>query len=288
MRRILVVAAVGTLLSTVAAPARANLQDRLTVSPNQTVTREYPAIIGANPAPKQHNDDLNQPGDPDPATCSTVPTCDEIPLTVKHPAGLSVFDSFTFRVELRWEGTADLDLYLWYEPPGPTPTRRSITAAQPEVIVYPAGDTENYHLVVNNAAGLSQGYTVKVTSQYEHVDNPFDGAASPPSFNAAPSFTTPTFGVAPDTPSPGGTTAPAPPQAAIDPDLGNLSAAGPAPNIFRDTATGTRRAHEPVAGATVFLWAVVVPLLATIAAGAVLYRRRPRALSYRAEPTSRR
>jgi hypothetical protein len=275
------VAALCVLL--IAPPAHANPQERITAEPNRTVTRNYPTLIGTNPLPKAHNDDLNVPPDPDPPTCSSIPACDEIPLTIKRPSGFTVFDTFSVRIELRWQGGGDLDLYLWQEPPGLTPTRRAIGSSQPEVIVYPGGDSENYHLVVNNSGGLNQGYTLRVEATYLRGERPsqFDSPTTVPPLAVAPPLTTIPLAGTTDT-TVGPATGARPPGAElIDPDLGNLSAAGPAPDIFGDASGDASRPPKPVAGSVVVIWGLVVPLVLASGVGALLYRRRPRALSYR-------
>lgn len=283
MRARLVSLVVVTLVVLVAAPSRANLQERITVEANRTVTREYAGIVVANPAPKAHVDDVNAPPDPDPPTCSSLPSCDAIPLTVRRPAGYSVFDTFSVRIELHWQSGGDLDLYLWQDPPGPTPTRRAIGSSQPEVIVYPVGDAENYNVVVNNAASVNQGYTLVVRASYVRGERPsqFDAPTTVPFLDAAPPLTTvPAVGTTDTTVAAASGQQPFGSDL-IDPDLGNLSAAGPAPDIFRDSVSSAARPHKPVAGSVVVLWGVVLPLVLASAVGALLYRRRPRALSYR-------
>ena len=286
MRRVALVVGVVAALGGLSAPGYANLQPAIVVGPNQSVTKSFPAILAANPAPKGHVDDLNLPEDPGPASCPNLPTCDEIPLILRRPAGLSVFDSYTFRVEVTWDGASDLDVYLWNEPPGPTPTRRARTNANPEVIDYPAIDRQSFHLDVNNAAGVNGGYTVKVTTRYARGERPSEAATSP-SFDS-PLDTVPSLTTTPSTELAAvATTTSIVPGDLIDPDLGNLSAAGPAPDIFRGGDAGDRPA-APVAGSTVFWRAGVLPFVVAGACGWVLYRRRPRALSYRRAPTSRR
>jgi hypothetical protein len=269
-------------------PARgalASAQDRITVDPGRTVTREFPAIVGVNPAPKQQNDDLNAPGDPDPGTCANLPSCDVIPLTVVQPPGLSVFDSFSLEIELRWDAPGDdLDLYFWYDPQGTVVAKKSVTTAATEKITFQEPTSKKYQIVVNNAAGINSGYTLRVTSRYVHGDRPSDldagGSTTLPFFqeDSPSAVRTPTTN--PLAPAPDITTTTAFSIGDVDPDLGGLSASGPAPQIFRDTAASTGH-HKPVGGGVVALWSVVVPSLVLFAVLALLYRRRPKALSYK-------
>jgi hypothetical protein len=278
----LAVLVVGVALASAPA-AHASSQDRVTVAPGQTVTRSYPAILGVNPVPKEHNEDLNQPGEPDPGTCADLPSCDVIPVTVTQPVGLSVFDTFALRIELRWQGVgaspSDLDLYLWYDPQGDVAAKKSAGSANPEAVVFTSPTSGAFQVVVNNAAGANSGYTLVVTSRYVRGERPSDldlvpttrpplaaalpTGGGPTAVTTAPLQSAPALGVPAGEP--------------LDPDLGNLTAAGRAPDIFKE-ASGSARRHRPVSGASIALWAGLFPILAAAAVGAVLYRRRPHAM----------
>jgi hypothetical protein len=259
----------------------------MTVEPNKPATRDFPRIIGVNPAAKQQNDDLNEPGDPDPGTCASLPSCDVVPLTVVQPRGLSVFDSFSLQIELRWRGsgavTSDLDLYLWYDPQGTVVAKKSVSTNNPERITFSQPTSVNYQVVVNNASGANDGYTLAVTSRYVRGDRPSDldlgAGTSVPSLDVGGTVSMfPTPSTAPSGSSAGPALTPSSLVASdVDPDLGGLSASGTAPKIFREAGTSSAK-PKPVSGGVVLLWAVIVPLLAVAAAVTLLYRRRPRAL----------
>ena len=159
------------LLALTTVPSSADDQGALAARINQTVSKDYPALIGSYPP----SPDPNVP-DPDPANCTNLPSCGVVHLTVEQPDNLSIFDEFAIEVVVKWDNSApvdnDLDLYLWYDPQGANSIERSRTKSEPEQIRLGEPTSASYLLVIANVSGANRGYTVSVKEIYARGERP--------------------------------------------------------------------------------------------------------------------
>ncbi|MDQ1404158.1 MAG: hypothetical protein QOG03_2474 [Actinomycetota bacterium] len=211
MRRLLIglgllVAAVGfvAVLSATAKPAYANARDPITVTIDKPGEADEPALIGNNPS--------SQAQAPLPGDCrgATKTYCDVVPLDIKAPPGVSVFDAWFAYVEVSWDRTQpggcddvvvtnacnDVDIYT-YDNTQEDPDHKSYTdkgdsasSDMPEASKLFQPALGIYNVVVNNFAGVNKGYHVKAYIRVFKGAKPFellaptttpsgDGAAAP-------------------------------------------------------------------------------------------------------------
>lgn len=304
MRRV-VLSVLVALTGVIAAgqPAGAVSQDGLSIAPNQTVTQTYGPLVGTFPANPDVPADLNPPS-PDPDTCASVTSCDVIPLAVGKPSSLSVWDEFSLNVEVSWGAPGstddDLNVYLWYDPSTGNPGGSATTHNNPETLRFGEPVNGKYNLVVANASGVNNGYTVKVTLVYVHHDRPSEldstsptarpssggsgGASAPPSTARPPTSAPNSPLIVPSGAAPvvaGPTLSPEP--VAPDSDLAALSGVGVATgtgSIFRTTSKSGGPAGK-VPGPVLFFWIAIVPAAIAAGSGLLFLRFRPRALTIR-------
>jgi hypothetical protein len=297
-------------------PAAADDGDGATmnVGLNQTVTQEYPAILGQDPA-------TGQVQDHDPDTCRSVAeaTCTVIPLSFEVPPHLQKYDVYTADVKVIWDpgqnvqtGTFvgadanDLDIYIWYDPydaddprytNGSTALSHSASTNMPEEVKLDASTAQKFLLVVNNSNGVNNGFKVVVVTNYtpfEGVSESLDtGFAKPVDLSgdsSLPAAASPTSGVRelPASPAAAAPVAPAsvtPEVSGLDPTLSGLSGAGAdsvlntgaAGNFFKPAAAV--KPPKPVSGLAIVLSCGVVPILLVGLGAAWFRRRRPVALT---------
>jgi hypothetical protein len=179
-------------------------------------TNATPATCGAPAPPAAGTPAAGTNGNVDNAPSAGKPTtfCDNVPITVKPPAGLSVFDSWFLYMEVSWDrsqpggcptdpvvGTTpcdDVDVFTYddrqLDPTTYNDTGDSASADDPEVAKIFQPNLGNYNLVVVNFAGVNRGYHVKAYIKVFKGQTPFEllapglnlggGAAGSPSGSA--------------------------------------------------------------------------------------------------------
>jgi hypothetical protein len=288
----------------------------INVGPNATVSADYPAIPGSDPATGQLQDH-------DPDTCRSVSelTCTVIPLTFETPPGFKPYDVFNGVVDVTWDPGAnvqsgnslvggedanDLDIFLWFNPydandtryhDGGTALSRSASSQVPEEIKIDASSAQKFLLVVNNSSGVNQGFTVKVTTTYapftgvsESTESGFTAPVDLSGDTATGTPAGPATGVrslpaGPVAAAPGAPASVTPDVGALDPSLAGLSGAGSdsilntgnSANLFKPAAVV--KPPKPVSDLTIFLACGVLPIVLVALGAAWFRRRRPVALT---------
>jgi hypothetical protein len=281
------------------------------VTENQTVTKDFGPITGAEPLP----------GLPAPAPvlntpdrCKQATYCDVIPLEVVLPPTLKPSDEFFVTVALEWQtqsvpGTDytkpqqvnDLDLYVWGDPQTDAPVQQSATATQPEQLRLFRPSKGKYSIVVFNYIGPNTGYKLTVTYKPEKIVPPFESLApefnpvatppapyTPPVDLSEPPPALPVDNSAPvETPAP----APAPPAEAApapltpvavdpDPDFTNFAddafdqqLAAPTTDVLTEKQVKAVGPPTPASTGSLVFWLAILPLLLVAAAGFWLSRK---------------
>lgn len=151
-------------------PVEALKRDEIVLQPGETKTVKYPALLGSN---------VRQSATP--TACETKRACDTIAIRLEVPEGAPPPESLQVSVEWNVRATrrveaagdaSDNQLFsaLWKSPPDKTPEgtdtphSRSSFVAPPQTLSM-FQPTLTSFLVVENAVGVNDGYTVTFTSQ---------------------------------------------------------------------------------------------------------------------------
>lgn len=159
--------------------ASARPQEGFTVSKNNPVEKDYPAMGAGAPT----NEALtNRPID-----CNTAARvyCDQIPVEIIPPEGLNDDrDIFFTIIELSWEGSSnDLDLAFWDNGQSTGSNEKlgsSESTKNPEVVRVANADLGEYHIVVTNVSGANTGYKIKARITTDPFSNPNESLAPEP------------------------------------------------------------------------------------------------------------
>lgn len=167
------------------APAGADERPGITVSPEQTVSRQYPGILASDPVTPQE-------ADPNPENCKQLPSCALVPITLQFPKGFDKSGDYFVRVKLEWkteevpnpatgEATSnDLDMYIYERPKKKTATgsdtysRKSATGAQPEQTALDRPQGTVLDVVINNFSGANEGFKLTAFWQVGGIASPFE------------------------------------------------------------------------------------------------------------------
>lgn len=190
-----VLALAGVLLS-IAGPADARTQPRMTISPSiGTVQRSFPAFQGFSP-PRALATQIKNCRDGQ----QNATYCDHIPITAAMPPNYKPIHKV--RISMTWEKVAptnnDLIMYLFPDPEAATDDALLNTAVgtdtaagkQPPREIQVGEMAGTFTLNVTNQNAGNTGYTVKL--EWILVDlgpdyaGPDDGGSSEPSFSPAP------------------------------------------------------------------------------------------------------
>jgi hypothetical protein len=206
--RVFLTIAVVAAVAGVAHPAAADDVEPMTANPNGVTTKDYGPILGQDQV-------TTQVALLDPGTCTTLPSCNEIPLSFQKPTGYdSKLDTYLGQIDVSWEtdqvgdrnvgaSTNDIDIYLFAaefkqtENPGdpcyvdpnadnpPDPPEYCTKALAhsanngavvPETVRVDVNSHDKYFLLINNASGANLGYSVKVTTRYFPYEKPFESS----------------------------------------------------------------------------------------------------------------
>lgn len=307
----------------VADPAGASRREGIEITGGQVVTKSYPPIRLNSGGGGAGSRKVNKPAD-----CNTVVYCDTVPLLVDVPPGTPDDSEFVVRISLKWEQTPgpvgtssnDMDLYLWDDPQGTTDVAHSASSGNPEIANLVSPRKVKYQIVVDNFAGVNQGYELKVeyisgdfTPPDESLDPTFkpedkeqegfaaatgpnddsgsDDPPPPPKSSGSGSGAAFDAGAtAPDGSGSGGGLPSFPlPGTGSDafllglPDAGDdpLADTGGGSQLFRPTLGRATGPAGPVPAPVLVFWLVAAPLALLIGGAIIVRRRRPVALTIR-------
>lgn len=302
-----------------ASPASAMEREGITVTIDHPVDVDEPALIGDNPA----NTTVGEVDTPvatanaslTPGDCLGIQTyCDTVPLHIVAPPGLSVFDSWFAYVTVSWNRDQpggcpadpllgatpcnDVDIFTFDDGQinraggrtGFTDTGDSASGDEPEVAKMFQPGLGDYNLVVNNFAGVNQGYHVNVHLELFKGVRPFE-------------LLGPTLTVSGDSGTPGSPSAPgsfpsgAPGGGAIDfgpngpaldpapiaPDAAfndfpiaesDFRAPPKGPGLLAELINSKPKTPKAVSGLLLIVTMLLIPLLVTASIIGWAYRRR--------------
>ena len=215
--RLLAFAALAVLLvgGVTGGPASAVQREGFTVSREEPVEKEYPAMGPGAPTGEAL---INRP-----SNCASPARadCDAIPVEIIVPDGLQDDRDIFFTIfELHWDDSAgnNLDLIV-FDNGQSTGTQEEVGSSEstrnPEVARVPNADLGEYHIVVENAGGANTGYTIKARVTTDPFENPNESLAPDPpkSDEPEPEETEPEF-----TPPEDNSAEPTPPSSGSGPE----------------------------------------------------------------------
>jgi hypothetical protein len=275
--------ALGMLGAMGAPPAAALEREGVTLREDDFKKREYPAIVGQNPAgTRQGVDD-----------CKAAVYCDAIPIDVVVAPGTPADANYVIQVRVFWDtpkanGTTVNDVDIFFKTADDEELQKSASQAEPESVNVPRLKSGRYYLVVVNYLGDNHGYRVEFKYLSDSANNPFellDERNQGPSQTSPPATTkdTPPEDRSAETPfvfSPPPSIAPfeAAPDDSFDPSLfDNSNDRSGGPDVDPTQFAGGRPAGAtvpPASGAAVFLSLIVLPLAVVGGGGAYVWRRR--------------
>lgn len=252
------------VLVVVAAPiaaSHADTVDAITAAPNQTLDKDYAAIVGQDPTEASSNAIGDSHSAPTPDNCATLPSCNVIPLTFQVPKNFDKRDTYVATISLFWDrqfvdtheagesvGTEDYDMYLWAEAfnepectkakaPKPDYCTTDLAlsangpAQMPEIIRVDVSSRQKFLLEVSQSGGAAP-YRVHIESTYFSYSAPAESLGG--------SFTPTTGGSSSSAPlslpslTPGGTAASSSTPTNADTSLAALSPTGDSSGLDSD------------------------------------------------------
>ncbi len=270
-----VAAAVGLVGAWHLDAARGFNEERVNVSESKGFSGKFPPLVGNTTAVL-----FVEPRD-----CFASPACATFPLRIVPPADRSA--DFSVRVEVGWktptvgdEQTNNIDLYAWDDPypAGAAPILRSTSNTnQPERVTFFRPLKETYSLVVANATGVNDGYSVKISFTRDTFESPFEVLASPLTSRRGPDALASTIPSTSLTVPPGSVLF----DAAPDSDFDEVAAADDGGDGDQRSAPVTLAEPDspgPVSAAALLFASVVVPAAAVAGVVVWLRRRNPTSL----------